>query len=123
MGAAVRSGASGGATQRDHLEQLCFQTGKTPEELGVELQDGTPDTPDIPDGGEFLWGAFWDLSFSRSFNAFTENPLPWLEIQAYAALNSLELTPFEASTLHGMDQAYLTARAEMAAEAEKKRKK
>lgn len=121
MEAATRSNAavSTGGTEREHLLQVCKQTGKTPEELGVELPE--VDGPDIPEGGEFLWETFWELSLSRGNNGFTENPLPWRELHAFAVLNDLDLSPFDANALRSMDRAYLAARAELAAKQAKSR--
>lgn len=108
-----------GATQREHLLQVCEQLGKTPEEMGLEIPE---EGEEVPEGGEFLWQIFWELSLARGNNGFSENPLSWQEIREYAALNSLDLGPYDAATLRGMDHAYLTTRAEMAAKTTKKRR-
>lgn len=106
-------------TQREHLLQACKQTGKTPEELGIVLPEA--EVVDVPEGGEFLWESFWELSYSRGNNGFAENPLSWLEIQAWAGLNGLELTPFQAAALRSMDHTYLATRADLAAKNAKKK--
>lgn len=104
-----------GTSQRDHLEQVCRQTGKTLDELGLSVPEDDEDSPDIPEGGEFLWSVFWELSQGRGNNGFTENPLSWLEIAAFSQLSGHNLTPFEAETLRRMDAAYLATRAKMSA--------
>lgn len=121
METVTRSNAtvSTGGTEREHLLQVCKQTGKTLEELGIELPE--TDGQDIPEGGEFLWETFWDLSLSRGNNGFSENPLSWQELHAFAVLNGLDLSPYQAATLRSMDRAYLIVRAELAAKNTKTR--
>lgn len=121
MDAATRSNAavSTGGTEREHLLQVCKQTGKMPEELGVELPEAGG--LDVPECGEFLWETFWELSLSRGNNGFSENPLSWRELHAFAVLNGLDLSPFDANALRSMDRAYLTVRAELTAKNTKSR--
>ena len=43
-----------GTTQRDHILEVCKQTGKTPEELGVSETSLDEEIP-IPEDGLYLW--------------------------------------------------------------------
>lgn len=99
---------TGGITQREHLLQVCKQTGKTPEELGFIL----PEPPEPPTEGLHLWHWFLELSGARTSNGFGPNPISWNEIDAFNRLNGLRLTPWEAETLRRMDMAYLAIHTE-----------
>ena len=109
-----------GTTRRDHLLQLCKQTGKTPEELG--FPDVSPDmeeTP-IPEDGAYLWFYFQELSGGRINAGFGPTALAWSDVEAWARLTSTPLSPYEVLTLRSMDAAFLSAHA---AEMEKRNKK
>lgn len=108
-----------GTTLRDHIEQVCKQTGKTPEELGL-VEDEADDAPEVPEGGEYLWIWFQELSAGRGNNGFGPTAISWADIEAWARLTAIELTPCETLTLRSMDAAFLSAHA---AEAEKRNKK
>lgn len=108
-----------GTTRRDHIEHVCKQTGKTPEELGL-VEDEADDTPEIPEDGLHLWGWFQELSSGRGNNGFGPAALTWMDIEAWTRLTAIEPTPFEVLTLRSMDAAFLSAHA---AEAEKRNKK
>lgn len=101
-----------GTTRRDHIEHACQQLGKTPEELGF-TSDAIEDEPDIPDEGEYLWNWFQELSSGRGNNGFGPSPLGWSDIEAWARLTALLLTPYETLTLRSMDVAWLTASADV----------
>ncbi|MEG2140689.1 MAG: hypothetical protein RRY20_07885 [Bilophila sp.] len=97
-----------GTTRRDHIEQLCKQKGKTPEELGFATEE-TEDDLDVPDDGAYLWNWFQELSSGRGNNGFGPSPLGWADMAAWAQLTAIPLTPYETLTLRSMDTAYLTA--------------
>ena len=108
-----------GTTRRDHIEQLCKQTGKTPHELGL-VEDEADDTPEIPEDGVYLWSWFQELSSGRGNNGFSPTAISWADIEAWARLTAIELTPYETLTLRSMDAAFLST---CAAEAEKRNKR
>ncbi len=98
-----------GAAQRDHIAQLCRQTGKTPEELGLPADaDSAPEIPDIPCGGEQLWQWFWELDSGRN-SGMNPCPLGWADMAAWAALTGIALAPWQALLLRRMDGAWLNA--------------
>lgn len=99
-----------GAGLRDHIEQLCKQTGKTRKELGLSGDDDDDD--DIPQAGRHLWDWFWELHQGRGSNGFSPNPISWTELDAWARRFGLDLNPFELCALKSMDRAYLAACAE-----------
>ena len=101
-----------GTTRRDHIEQFCKQTGKTPEELGL-VEDEADDTPEVPEGGEYLWGWFQELSSGRGNKGFGPIAIPWSDIDAWARIAGVPLIPFEALALRSMDVAFLSACAEV----------
>ena len=104
-----------GTTQRDHILEVCKQTGKTPEELGVSETSLDEEIP-IPEDGLYLWFYFQELSGGRGNNGFGPTALSWSDMEAWARLTSTPLTPYETLTLRSMDAAFLSAHA---AEAEK----
>ncbi len=71
--------------------------------------------PEIPDGGEFLWETFWELSGDRRYGETGPHPLTSSDIIAWCSLTGTILRPDEISILRLMDSAYRTA---AAAEAE-----
>ena len=106
----MRTGA--GSALREHIEQLCRQTGKSLEALGLSSEN-IPDEPDIPHAGEHLWAWFWELAGGRASDGFCPLPIPWFEIEAWARLTSTDLSPSDVLTLRRMDAAYLNAYAEV----------
>lgn len=93
---------------RDHFEQLVKQTGKNPDELGLALAEKERGG-EVPFDGEFLWGWFWELHQGRKNSGFGPNPLSWTEMEAWAQVTEIRLTPFEALTFRAMDNAFLAA--------------
>jgi len=108
-----------GTTRRDHIEEAARQLGKTPEELWP-VEDEADDAPEVPEGGECLWNWFQELSAGRGNNGFGPTAISWADIEAWARLTAVELTPYETLTLRSMDAAFLSVHA---AEAEKRNKK
>ena len=108
---------SDGFALRDHIDQLCRQTGKSPEEFGLASEEAV-DEPEVPFAGEHPWAWFWEMAEARTSNGFCLLPLSWADIEAWARLTATPLSPYEVMTLRRMDAAYLSAHAE----ATKKRK-
>ncbi len=108
-----------GTTRRDHIEEAARQLGKTPEELWP-AEDEADDALEVPEGGECLWNWFQELSAGRGNNGFGPTAISWADIEAWARLTAIELTPYETLTLRSMDAAFLSAHA---AEAEKRNKR
>ena len=102
--------AGDGSALRDHIDQLCRQTGKSPEELGLAPEEAQE--PEVPFAGEHLWAWFWEVSEARASNGFCLLPLSWVDIEAWARLTATPLSPYEALTLRRMDAAYLSAHAQ-----------
>ena len=107
-----------GTTQRDHILEVCKQTGKTPEELGVSETSLDEEIP-IPEDGLYLGFYFQELSGGRINSGFGPTALSWSDMEAWARLTSTPLTPYEILTLRSMDTAFLSAHA---AETEKRNK-
>lgn len=91
--------------QRAHLLQVCKQTGKTPEELGVSLPEDV--APDVPENGEYLWAWFQELSSGRGNNGFGVLPLSWADMDAWARLTGNQPEPWETAILRNMDDTFL----------------
>ena len=102
-----------GTTRRDHIEQACLQAGKTPEEMGIVVYEEDSDAREIPEGGEYLWAWFQELSSGRGNNGFGPIAIPWSDIDAWARIAGIPLAPFEALALRSMDVAFLSACAEV----------
>ncbi len=81
--------------------QLCSQTGQTPEELGLSF----PEEPRCPEGCEYLWNWFCELSRHRGSNGFGASPLRWQDIAAWARLMGTAPEPWELAALSAMDEA------------------
>ena len=109
MTACVAHAAQGekATAQRDHIAQLCEQTGKCPEELGLAIPEDI--LPSIPPAGEQLWSWFWELDKGRQSNGFSEQAFAWADMQAWAQLTSTTLMPWQALALRQMDAAYIAA--------------
>lgn len=108
-----------GTTRREHALQVCRQTGKNPEELGLgDSADEENESP-VPEEGAHLWAWFQELCGGRVNSGFGPTALSWSDVEAWARLTSTPLTPYETLTLRSMDAAFLAA---YAAEMEKRAK-
>lgn len=94
----------GGATIRQHLEQVVRSSGGkiVPPEL---------DIPDMPPELEHLWLWFVDLSRARPSTGFGPGALPYSEIMAWVALSGERPSSWEISVLKRLDGVYLEATA------------
>ena len=109
MAACVQQAAQNkdATAQRDHIAQLCKQTGKSPEELGLAIPQNA--VPPIPPAGEQLWAWFWELDKGRQSNGFSVQAFAWIDMQAWAQLTSTTLMPWQTLALRQMDAAYIAA--------------
>lgn len=73
------------------------QTGITPEQLVLV---------ELPDCIAHVWRWFCRLSPKRNVGMAT-GPLASVEIEAWARLHQIEMTPFEVSALEALDSAFL----------------
>ena len=90
-----------GASLRSHLESVQRQTGITPEQLAVD---------ELPDCIAHVWLWFCQLSPKRAVG-MAAGPIASLEIEAWARLHRIEMTPFEVTALEALDTVYLQAQA------------
>jgi hypothetical protein len=67
----------------------------------------------MPDGGDYLWTMFLDLSRSRMFTEAGPLGIPYSEIDAWARLNARTLAPWEVAVLRDLDGAFLTVTAKL----------
>jgi len=91
---------SDGQSLLAHFEQVEKATGRRPQELDVQ---------DPPLEGLYLWEWFWDLHQGRQAGMSGPASISWLDIQAWARLNLVELEPWELQAIRAMDTAYLRA--------------
>lgn len=110
---------SDGVALRDHIEQICRQTGKSPEELGFAAEAAEDEGPDVPEEGAHLWAWFHELCGGRGNNGFGPAAISWSDMEAWARLTATPLTPYDVLTLRSMDAAFLSL---YAAETEKRAK-
>jgi len=87
-----------GITEREHLEQVGRQTGRTPEPLIG---------PDFPQELSYIWSAFIHLSGSRSVGFSGPNPLSYQEIKCWMDITATPLKPWEVETVKSLDNIYM----------------
>ena len=75
------------------------QTGKTPKELA--------DLPEQPEGTEFVWQMFNELSMTRGVGLAGALPITYGEIDAYQRVTGLTLQPFELQAIRELDMTFL----------------
>lgn len=90
-----------GGTLRDHL-QAAVQPGASVDPL-LQVQ--------LPRGGEFLWGAFCELSGQRQ-RGFGVSAIPGSEIESWQRLYGVRLSPWDIGTLRAMDRAAMAVMTE-----------
>lgn len=107
-----------GTARRDHALQLCRQTGKSPEELGLSADSlNEAEEFPLPEDGAHLWAWFQELCGGRVNNGFGPAAISWSDMEAWARLTATPLTPYDVLTLRSMDAAFLSV---YAAETEKR---
>jgi hypothetical protein len=87
-----------GVTERQHLEEVERQSGRTP----LALQ-GT----EFPELLEYVWTAFLLLNQGRGQGFNGPLPLSFQEILAWQQLTDTYLLPWEVSTIKRLDAVYL----------------
>ena len=87
-----------GVTEREHLEQVERQTGKTPEPLIG---------PDFPQELSYIWSVFLHLSNARSVGFSGPNPLSYQEIKAWMEVTDNNLEPWEVEAIKRLDNVYM----------------
>jgi hypothetical protein len=63
--------------------------------------------PPAPAGVEYVVEWFAELSTARGSNGFSQSPITYAEIDAWARLTGRSLSPFEVDLLRVMDMQYL----------------
>lgn len=63
---------------------------------------------DPPAEVEHIWRWYCDLGGARTSNGFGLNPLSFTEIQAYADLTGVRMTPWEVSIIKRLDMVTIT---------------
>ena len=89
-----------GGTLRDHLKSVERQTRQRPPELNV---------PDPPHDLHTVLPAFLHLSGRRPFEQGQPLPIQDTEIEAYARLRRIPLTPHDVDLITTLDGAWLKA--------------
>ena len=87
-----------GAALAVHLQRLRAATGRVDSDLAESLRP-------LPRAVAHLWEAFVQLSATRTPAADGMGPITCLELEAWARLQGVALTPWEADTLLAMDRA------------------
>ncbi len=87
-----------GATLREHYENLLRQKGVTHELL---------EASECPDSLFYIWEYFLTMNIRRTGNGYGPNPLTPPEVEAWARLHGVRLTPFEAEALDGLETRFL----------------
>lgn len=83
-----------GVCLRQHLEQVERSTGQAPARL--------LNRPHFPDIVAYVWRWFTELDSARQIGMGI-NPLSHTEIEAWARLNRINLTPFEVRCIRALD--------------------
>ncbi len=110
MGRKVSGGkGKGKATETDHLAQVAKQ-------LGKELIDVEQDIADsiFPDVASHLWATFIELHDGRTYGMSGPNPLSYDLIKAWCDLMSVDLSPWEITTIKSLDNIWIKTNSEEA---------
>lgn len=105
-----------GLPLRTHLERLQRQR--------AELPPGWPslEGPPLPAECVYIWRWYLELSARRRAGFSGAEAISWQDMKAWAALQDLELTPFELECLGQIEGAYFRAREKQKAEPRQRRK-
>lgn len=87
-----------GVTEREHLEEVERQTGKTPQALIG---------PQFPTLVSHIWSAFVSLSSTRTAGFSGPNPITYPDIQAWLTLTNQVLSPRDIEAIKLLDSTYL----------------
>lgn len=86
--------APDGYTEREHLEAVERTTGRRPAAL---------EAPELPPGVESLWDAYLELRAAAGSAGFGPARISHAEMEAWARLHGVQLTPWEVETLFALD--------------------
>jgi len=96
-----------GAAISDHLEQIAT-TKKVPiEEVVAEYFPDHDQHDELPDGADFVWKAFVDLSVRRGATMGGLLPITWEATRAWSELYQVLLEPWELRAIDLLDRAFL----------------
>lgn len=87
-----------GNTKYDLLTKFSQKTGKTHPDLIF---------PELDDMAMYLWEWFMELNAQRTNNGFGQNPITFLDIQAWASLTHRFPLAWEVKALRTMDVMWL----------------
>jgi len=87
-----------GVTEREHLEEVERQAGKTPQALIG---------PQFPTLVSHIWSAFVSLSSARTAGMSGPNPITYPDIQAWLTLTNQVLSPRDIEAIKLLDSTYL----------------
>ena len=87
-----------GVTEREHLQEVERQTGKTPQALIG---------PQFPTLVSHIWSAFISLSNGRSMGFSGPNPIGYEQIKAWKELTETPLKAWEIEAIKRLDVVYL----------------
>lgn len=88
-----------GNTKYDLLTRFSQKTGKTHPDLVF---------PEIDEMAMYLWEWFQELNSQRTSNGFGQNPVTFLDIQAWATLTKRFPLSWEVQALRTMDSMWLS---------------
>ena len=81
------------------------KNGVTLAEHTIQIGGEVDDTPP-PEDGEYIWAWFWELDRTRPTAMVGTEPIYYREIQAWASLSRITLSPWEVDALVRMDHVY-----------------
>jgi hypothetical protein len=88
-----------GNTKYDLLSKFSKKTGKTHPDLVF---------PDLDEMAMYLWEWFQELNSQRTSNGFGQNPITFLDIQAWANLTKRFPLAWEVKAIRTMDSMWLS---------------
>ena len=108
MGRRVKGG-KGKATESDHLAQVAKQLGKDVSD--VEQSNANAIFPDL---ASHLWATFLELHDGRTYGMSGPNPISYDIIKAWCDITSVDLSPWEVSTIKALDNLWIKTTSEEA---------
>jgi len=108
MGRRVKGG-KGKATESDHLAQVAKQLGK--EDSDIEQSNADAIFPDL---ASHLWATFLELHDGRTYGMSGPNPISYDIIKAWCDITSVDLSPWEVSTIKALDNLWIKTTSEEA---------
>jgi hypothetical protein len=108
MGRRVKGG-KGKATESDHLAQVAKQLGKNVSDIEQSNADAI-----FPDLASHLWATFLELHDGRTYGMSGPNPISYDIIKAWCDITSVDLSPWEVSTIKALDNLWIKTTSEEA---------